>query len=55
MEAVVCVAGLPVNTGGQFASFLNMDIEERNRSFGLFLHGEVDLCALVIQMCKETL
>ena len=53
---MVCVGGLPVNTGGQFASLLlYMDIEEKSRSFGLFLHGEVDLCALVIQMFKETL
>ena len=52
---MVCVGGLPVNTGGQVASLLHMDIKERNKSFGLFLHGEVDLCTLVIQMCKETL
>ena len=46
MEVTVSVVGLSVNTGGQFASILlHMDMEERNVSFRLFLHGELDLCA----------
>ena len=56
VEVVVCVGGRPVNTGCRFASLLlHMDIEERNRSFGFFLNGEVYLCAMVCQMFKETL
>ena len=55
MEVTVSVGVLPVNTGGQFASILHMDIKEGNGSFGLFLHDELDLCALTIQMSKETL
>ena len=49
MEVMVSVGGLPVNAGGQFAFILfDMDMEKRNRSFGIFLHGELDLCALTI-------
>ena len=45
---------LPVNTGGQLASVLNMDVKKGNGSFGLFLHDELYLCGLTIQMSKET-
>ena len=57
MEVVVSVgAWASFNTSSQFASILlHMDVEEGNGSFGLFLHGELDLCALTIQMSKENL
>ena len=32
-----------------------MDVEERNWSFDLLLHHELDFCKLTIQMLKETL
>ena len=54
VEAAVRVCGFPVHTDGQFTSILfHMDVEERKWSFSL-LHGELDFCALTIQMVKET-
>ena len=47
MEVVVCVGGLPTNTCDYFASFLlHMGVKDKNRSFRLFLLGELDLCCL---------
>ena len=40
VEVMASVGVLPVNTGGQLASILNMDVKEGNGSFGLFLHDE---------------
>ena len=55
MEVAIRVGGLPVHTGGQFAFILfHMDVEERNGSFGLLLHRELDFRTLTIQMLKET-
>ena len=56
MEVAVCVGGFPVHTAGQFASIIfHMHVEERNISFGLLLHRELDFCTLTIQIIKETL
>ena len=56
MEVTDSVGGLPVNSCGQLTSMLlHMDIEEGNGSFALFLLGELNLCALTIQMSKDTL
>ena len=56
VEVAVSVGGLLVHTVGHFASILfHMHVEERNCTFGLRLHGELDFCALTIQMLKEAL
>ena len=42
VEVAICVDWLPASTCGNFASFL-LHMEDRNRSFRLFLLGELDL------------
>ena len=56
VEVAVCVGGVPIHTGGQFGSILfYMDVKERNWSFGLLLHHELDFYTLTVRMLEETL